>query len=76
MTKEFGFVSEPHKHSYHLVSPATKIDGEITSHDLSGYLGSWPMKEGGVFFASISGEAICTETMKLANEYARKINGE
>lgn len=75
MTEILGFVAEPHKNGFYIVSPATISDGVITCHDPSGFLGSWEMKQGGVFFKSISGSCFCNETMSLASEYAKFKNG-
>lgn len=74
MSTEYGFVSEPHRNGYYLVSPASKEGDEITCHDLSGFLGSWKMKTCGVFFPSVSGETLCAEAMSAANIYAQEKN--
>lgn len=65
-----GFVVEPHKNNFWLVSPATKEGDIVTCHDLSGFLGSWKMKENGEFIPSISGQSLCSLTLKAANEIA------
>lgn len=73
---EFGFVAEPHRDGYFLVSPATKRGDKIECHDLSGFLGSWDMKTGGVFFASTTGDCLCPDAMSKANEYSKQMNEE
>jgi hypothetical protein len=50
MSEIFGFVSEPHRNGEHLVTHAINEDGVVTCHDISGFAGSWKMKDGGVFF--------------------------
>lgn len=72
----FGFVAEPHKNGYYLVSPATKEGDTIKCHDLSGFLGSWNMKQGGTFFESTSGDCLCPDALSQASEYAEQINKE
>lgn len=72
----YGFVAEPHKGGYYLISPATIEDGVIRCHDLSGFLGSWDAKVGAMFFESIDGSCLCEQAMKLANEYASIKNKE
>jgi hypothetical protein len=69
--KNFGFAAEPHGDKW-LVIPATWIHGEVKCHDISGFLGSWVMKEQGKFFLGKS--ALCSEAMDLANKYAAKQN--
>jgi hypothetical protein len=71
--ESLGFVAEPHGDSW-LVSPATRAQGEVKCHDLSGFLGSWVMKEQGKFFLGKS--AMCMEAMDLAIEYAAKQKGK
>ncbi len=71
MKEVFGFVSEPHKNNKYLVTPATKDGhGEITCHDTSGFLGSWKMKEGGVFFEEEGGGVYCQKALDKANTHA------
>lgn len=70
--KRYGFVAEPHK-SW-IASPASEVDGVVTCHDLSGFLGSWKMKNGGVFFPSERNEAMDDEAMKKALEYCKEMN--
>ena len=65
--ESFGFAAEPHGDKW-LVSPATWIQGEVKCHDLSGFLGSWVMKEQGKFFLGKS--SLCPEAMELAHKYA------
>jgi hypothetical protein len=72
----YGFVVEPHKNGLWLVSPATKEDDAVTCHDLSGFLGSWKMKESGEFIPSVSGESCCGLTLNLANKLAFERNKE
>lgn len=74
MSKVFGFVAEPHRNGYYLVSAASQEGDTTVCSDLSGFLGSWKMKEGGVFFPTISGETLCKEAMQMANDYAREKN--
>lgn len=74
MSKVFGFVAEPHRNGYYLVSPATKEGEEVTCHDCSGFLGSWKMKVGGIFFNSADGSVFCNEAMSLAQSYANERN--
>lgn len=74
MSKVFGFVAEPHRDNHYFVSAACQEKDEVTCHDLSGFLGSWKMRVGGVFFPSISGETLCKEAMQMANDYAREKN--
>lgn len=74
MSKVFGFVAEPHRNNVYFVTPACKEDGTVTCHDLSGFLGSWKMREGGVFFPTISGDTLCEEAMQMANDYAKEKN--
>ena len=50
----YGYVSEPHRGGEHLVINASNENGVIRCHDLSGFMGSWIMKDGGVFFATQS----------------------
>lgn len=65
MSAELGYVAEPHR--TWLVSPASKEpDGKVRCHDLSGFLGSWDMRPGGVFFP----------TLDEACEYATEKNKE
>lgn len=66
----YGFVTEPHKNNYWLVSPATKEGDLIRCHDLSGFLGSWGMKQGGVFFPSPDNDSLCNIAMQEANAFA------
>lgn len=68
----YGFVAEPHKNGYWLVSPATKEDDLIRCHDLSGFLGSWNMKQGGVFFPSPTNDSLCNVALQEANTFARE----
>ena len=71
MSKVFGFVAEPHRNGYFLVSrPATKDGETITCHDLSGFMGSWCMKTGGVFFESENGDSLCCVALAKAQQYA------
>lgn len=74
MKELFGFVAEPHRNGYYLVSPATKEGDKVTCYDLSGFLGSWEMKVGGIFFESISGENLCNHTMQTAQAFANSKN--
>lgn len=74
MNKVFGFVAEPHRAGVYFVSAACKEGDEITCHDLSGFLGSWKMRTGGVFFPTVSGDTLCSEAMQMANDYAREKN--
>lgn len=75
MNEVFGFVVEPHRNGYYLVSPATKGGEDITCHDCSGFLGSWKMKPDGVFFESVDESVFCNEAMSTASAYANKKNG-
>lgn len=70
----FGFVAEPHRNGYYLVSPASQKGGETTCYDLAGFLGSWKMRKDGVFFPSISGDTLCNKALKQANDYAKERN--
>lgn len=74
MSKVFGFVAEPHRNNYYMVSPASQEGEEVMCHDLSGFLGNWKMKDGGVFFLTVSGETLCKEAMQMADDYAREKN--
>jgi hypothetical protein len=74
MSEVFGFVAEPHRNNCYFVSAATEEGDKVTCHDLSGFLGSWKMREGGVFFPTVSGETLCKEAMQMANDYAREKN--
>ena len=78
MSKVYGFVAEPHKNGYYIVSPATQEGSVVRCHDLSGFCGSWDMKEGGVFFEGVSGESVvlCKYAMDAANTYAGEMNEE
>lgn len=67
----YGFAAEPNG-KYWLISPATKSEDGITCHDLAGFLGHWKLKEGGVFFPSISGESLCNATLSKAQEYVNQ----
>lgn len=68
----YGFAVEPHK-SW-LVTPATKENGVIRCHDLSGFMGSWDMKQGGIFIESVSGASLCDIALEQANVLARGLN--
>lgn len=70
----FGFAAEPHKEW--LYSPATKdvTTGKVTCHDPSGFVGSWDMKDGGVFFEQEGGGSYCEKAAKKAGEYCSKMN--
>ena len=70
----FGFVAEPHKGGRYLVSPARLCDGLVTCSDLSGFMGSWLMKDGGVFFPSIDNKPLCRQALANANQYASRIS--
>jgi hypothetical protein len=74
MTKVFGFVAEPHKSNYYVVTPAVKENGEVICCDCSWFLGSWKMRAGGVFFPTVSGDVFCREAMEAANLYAKEKN--
>ena len=75
MSTTYGFAVEKHGPTW-FVFPASRTDSCLTQcHDLSGFMGSWDMKPGGVFFESISGETLCSETMKIAQSYADDKNG-
>lgn len=74
MKEVYGFVAEPHRNNYYLVSPAAQEGVEVTCYDLSGFLGSWKMKEGGVFFPTISGDTLCEQAMNMAYAYAKGKN--
>ena len=67
--KVFGFAVELHNKT-HLVFPASKEEGIIRCHDLSGLRGSWDMKEGGVFFPQESADILCDIALEKANEFA------
>lgn len=69
-----GFASELHKEW--MASPAIENEGAVTCHDPSGFLGSWKMKDGGVFFASERNEPFDGEAMKKALEYCREMNSK
>ena len=72
--EDFGFVAEPHK--TWLCSPATLdlTTGEITCHDLSGFIGSWKMKEGGKFFPCVTDSTLCPDAMQAAQDFCDKMN--
>lgn len=74
--EEFGFVAEPHKNGYFLCSPAIMKDGNITVYDLSGFGGSWGMREGGKFFKCPDGDKLCKATMEESSKYCKQMNGE
>lgn len=71
---EFGFAAEKRKSGW-FVSPATRENDKILCHDLSGFLGSWEIKEG-VFFKSQNNESLDEVVMKEAQEYCVKMNKE
>ena len=73
---EYGFAAEPHKNNTWLVSPATREDGQVTCHDLSGFCGSWQMKLGGEFFPSPDNSSLCSVAIHQANNYAQDKNQE
>lgn len=68
--KVFGFAVDP---KTFLVSHAIKEGDVITCYDLSGFAGNWKLQPEGVFFESISGEVLCSETCKKANEYCKNL---
>ena len=70
----YGFVVEPHKNGYWLVSAATQEGDKIICHDLSGYLGSWAMKDGGKFFPSVTESSVCGIALEQASKYAQEKN--
>lgn len=71
----YGFVAEPHRDNYWLSSPASKDEnGVIRCHDLSGFLGSWNMKEYGVFFPCETDSLFCKVAMKKSEELCRSKN--
>ncbi|QCQ59082.1 hypothetical protein HOV44_gp004 [Rheinheimera phage Barba5S] len=72
----YGFVAEPHRNGHYFVNAATSTSGEVTCYDLAGFLGSWKMKDGGVFFPSVSGESFCPITLKKAQDYATEVNND
>lgn len=74
MSELYGFVAEPNRNNCYFVSAATKEGEEVTCHDLSGFLGSWKMREGGIFFPTVSGDTLCKEAMQMANDYAMEKN--
>lgn len=74
MNKLHGFVVEAHKNNYYLVSPATVENDTIICHDISGFLGSWEMKEGGIFFMCKQNKPLCEDTLSLASKYAKILN--
>ena len=69
----YGFVSEPHGDKW-LVTPATKEGDTITCHDVSGFLGSWAMKGGGVFFEEEGGGCFCDIALQKALSHAKELN--
>ena len=76
--KIYGFVAEPHRNNYHIISPATKDSetGLVTCHDLAGFCGSWNMHDGGVFFECTEGEPFDQVAMDKASAYCKQKNGE
>jgi len=71
----YGFVAEPHNGVF-LVSPAGKdSNGVITCYDLGGLMGSWEMKEGGVFFEADDNSCLCKNAGRKAKDYAGNKNG-
>lgn len=69
-----GFAAEPHK--TWLASPAVEIQGKVTCHDSSGFLGSWEMKDGGVFFASENNIIFDQKAMDKALNYCNEMNNK
>lgn len=76
MNKMFGFVAEPHRNNYWLVTPATKEGDSVTCHDCSGFMGSWPMKEGGIFFPCETDNVFCDIAQRKASAYAKEKNNK
>lgn len=73
--EKFGFVAEPHNGNWQ-ASPATKNNSEVTCYDLGGFLGSWKMIEGGVFFESQENKALDYEAMQMALNHCKIMNAE
>ena len=69
----YGFAGEKHGKTW-FTSPATKEDTVITCHDLSGFTVSHKLHEGGFFIESVSGESLCSLTMKMVQDKCNELN--
>lgn len=68
----FGFAVEFNSESgAGFVTPAVSTNGKVRCHDISGFLGSWDMQEGGKFFpGETEGTALCPKALEKANACA------
>ena len=70
--KKYGFAVEPNRRWS--VTPATQEDGIVTCHDISGFMGSWKMNEGGRFFECPDGDILNQATLEEAQSFGRERN--
>lgn len=74
---QFGFIAECLPLSRHwVISPATQDSGKVTAHDLSGFMGSWEVRNLYEWFPSETDNATCPVAMKKAQDYCDKMNGK
>lgn len=68
--EEFGFVAWKALSGNWYVDVATRINGVVTVHDVSGFpCGSWNVKNDHMFFPRVSDSVFCFIASKQATDY-------